>query len=233
MNCVINCKSVSLTYPANRGVDLKNLPKFLGGKYDSETRSISSLNNINFQLYSGDRVAITGHNGSGKSTLLRVLSGIYQPTSGDILRDDETYRLTTAFDQAYGLDYELSGLDNLKIRYMSSFNNVNFNILANEVREISGLGDYLNFPVRVYSTGMITRLLVGYLLATKSEIIMIDEGINFADKKFHSQVDDRINDYILNSKLMVVATHDEHFIKKYCNRIVVMESGSIIEDRYV
>lgn len=232
MNCVINCESVSLTYPTNRGVGLINLPQLLGGRYDPTTRSILSLSNINLELYSGDRLAITGHNGSGKSTLLRVLSGIYIPTSGNVLRN-ENLRLTTAFDHAYGLDYELSGLDNLKIRSMSSLDYEDFENLVNEVKEISGLGDYLNFPVSGYSTGMITRLIVGYLLATNPEIVMIDEGINFADKQFHSRVDSRFHDFIFNSKLMVIATHDEHFIEKYCNRIVVMESGSIIEDYYV
>ena len=232
MSQIINCHNLSLIYPVNFNTKLKSLPNFLGGKLDLSSGSILSLNQINITFNIGDRVAITGHNGSGKSTLLRVLAGIYQPTTGTV-SFDFPFKITTAFDHAYGLDYELSGLDNIKIRFLSDHNNSNYEKFLVDVKSISGIGDYINLPVRTYSTGMVTRLMVGYLLALKSEVLMIDEGINFADSDFHAKVDGLIFNYINTTKLMVIATHDEQFIRKYCNRIIKMESGSIVGDFYV
>ena len=128
-------------------------------KSDNNVTVIRALSNINLEITAGQRVGIVGHNGSGKTTLLRCLSGIYVPTSGQVIREGT---LSSFLEVASGLEPELSGLCKIYVECLmlrGVYNEDKLQCLLAEVEEFSELGNFLKLPVRTYSSGMMMRLI--------------------------------------------------------------------------
>lgn len=184
---------------------------------------------INVRIFQGDRVGLIGQNGSGKSTLLRLLSGILQPDSGSI---SIATKVTALLDSGFGLDSNLSGSDN--VRTMLILNGTRKSQrakLIEEVRMFSELGEYFEQPIKTYSTGMTVRLILSTQLAILDNTgLIIDEGFGNADASFQNKTFDRIDSALRNVPFMILASHDENMLRKYCNRGIVVEQGSIYFD---
>src|SRR5262249_15917259 len=154
----------------------------------------------------GDRIAVLGGNGSGKSTLLRVLAGILEPPVGTARIEG---RVSALLDLTMGMDPEATGYENIFMRLI--FLGADFNhpeAAVPQIAEFCELGDYLNFPLRTYSTGMATRLAFALSTAMPPEILIIDEHIGTSDASFETKVKRRVLDFISTSSIVALATHD-------------------------
>lgn len=229
----ISFDNVSLSYPiyGSHGMSLRShlMRVATGGSIekDSRTTVITALKNVNFKLKDGDAVGLIGHNGAGKSTMLRTMAGIYPPSIGRVVRQGKT---STVFEIGAGLNPELSGLENIvNLGMMMGLNYSDAKALTPEVEDFTELGDFLQLPLRTYSSGMTMRLMFAVATAVTPEILLLDEMFSTGDAGFQSKSQKRIHKIIDESKIFVFASHDIGLIKNYCNRIFRLAHGEVAE----
>ncbi|GAB3914318.1 ABC transporter ATP-binding protein [Kibdelosporangium lantanae] len=197
----------------------------VGGKIGTESRVpvIEALRDINLSLKDGDRVALVGHNGAGKSTLLRLLSGIYEPITGGARIQG---KIAPVFDLGVGMDPEISGIENIMIRGLFlGMTRKAMEKKVDDIAEFSELGDFLQMPLRAYSTGMRVRLALGIVTSIDPEILILDEGIGAVDAAFMAKARDRLVDLVKRSGLLVFASHQDDLLLELCNQAIWMDGG--------
>jgi ABC-type polysaccharide/polyol phosphate transport system ATPase subunit len=228
---------VTLRYPVfnSRSMSLRNqlVRIATGGTIENESGHatvITALKNLSFSLESGDAVGVIGHNGAGKSTLLRTMAGIYQPESGSIYRKGN---VATVLEIGAGLEAELSGYENIiNLGMMMGMSLQEARAIIPDVEEFTELGDFLQLPVRTYSSGMTMRLMFAVATAITPEILLLDEMFSTGDAGFQEKSLSRIKKLISSAQIFIFASHDKELIKTYCNRIFRLEHGELQEIPY-
>lgn len=229
----IEAKNLSINFPiyANnlRSFKKKIIKVLSAGKIFSQDEKIfiEALKKINFVINDGDKVGLIGGNGSGKTTLLRTIMGIYYPTGGEIICRE---KVTSLIDIELGIDEDATGFENIILRgLMLGLNRDEIENKISEIEKFSELGDYLDFPVRIYSSGMKIRLAFSIIISINPKIIIMDEWLSVGDQDFRNKATLKINEIIDKSSTLVIASHDFEQLKKTCNRIFKLEQGSISE----
>ena len=229
----IECCDVSLAYPVynNDSFSLRHtlLNLSTGGvvaKSAKEKTIIKALDHLNFKINEGDRVAVLGHNGAGKTTLLRCLAGIYKPTAGVIKKQG---KVTPLIEIGAGVEPELSGFDNIKrLQFFYGITDSRTSQVE-EIAEFSELGDFLNLPVRTYSSGMMMRLMFAIATTIEPDILVMDEFFSVGDADFQKKAERHLIDKINQASILVFASHDHHLLTKFCNRFFVLNKGQLTE----
>lgn len=209
----------------------KSILKYcIGGKIihsnDSKKINVRALENISFRLNEGDRLGVIGHNGAGKTTLLRILAGIYTPSTGHIHHQG---KLTSLFNASLGLDLDETGEEN--ISNIGMYLGMSPHEIASKkeaIVDFSGLGDFIQLPVRVYSAGMQLRLSFSIATAIEPEILIMDEGIGAGDAQFAQHAQERLQAFYNKSNILVIASHSDALITQLCNKAMLLEHGKII-----
>jgi ABC-type polysaccharide/polyol phosphate transport system ATPase subunit len=232
----IRFENVTIRYPVygTHGMSLRShlMRVATGGSIekDAGTTMITALKDVSFTLNDGDAVGLIGHNGSGKSTMLRAMAGIYPAESGRITRRGKT---ATVLDIGAGLDLELSGYDNIiHLGMMMGLSYTEAKALTPDIEEFTELGNFLQLPIRTYSSGMTMRLMFAVATAVTPEILLIDEMFSTGDSGFQEKSLSRLRKLISSAKIFVFASHDHQLIKAYCNRIFQLEHGHLKEIPY-
>jgi len=198
--------------------------RIAGGADDSIT--VTALNNVSLEIRDGDRIGLVGHNGSGKTTLLRTLAGIYKPSAGSIEIEGT---VGTLIDPAAGMDPEATGLENIYLRgYVLGMTKREINSKIDEIAKITGLGNFIELPVKTYSAGMFSRLAFAISTSVSPEILLVDEGIGAGDAAFQSVVNSRLNDLYGGVGILILATHSTSLINVHCNRRCELQRGSLL-----
>ena len=187
-----------------------------------------ALRNVTFDITQGESVGVIGPNGAGKSTLLQVLAGILLPSEGVIEVDGHISSLLTL---GAGFDEELSGIDN--IRLAGAFMGLDHEVVEEQLPEIvdyAELGQFIDAPIKTYSSGMRARL--GFSIATSVEpdILLLDEVLATGDAVFREKSKRRVLELVSEAKAIVLVTHDMSWVKEYCNRAILIERGAIVLD---
>ncbi len=235
MKSEISLKDVCLDFPIydTESLSLRNRVSDMGKtivtkskKNHSKGKIISAIKNINFNFKHGDRIALLGHNGSGKTTLLKLLAGIYSPTSGKINKIGETCSM---LDIGFGFEQDATGYENIILsNVMRGSTKKEIDKMLPEIAEFSGLGEFLNMPLRTYSSGMQARLAFSSAIANSPEILLIDEFFSTGDIEFSRKSREKVMAMMSNSSILVFASHDLILLKKLCNKGICMENGEII-----
>lgn len=179
------------------------------------------LTDVNFELKKGEKIGILGRNGAGKSTLIRLLSGVEPPTSGSIER-----KMSISWPLAFSGAFQgsLTGMDNL--RFVSRLYNVDFDYMREFTEEFSELGEYLNEPVKKYSSGMKARLAFALSLSVEFDCYLIDEVIAVGDSRFAAKCKYELFEKRKDRSLILVS-HSLSSIKEYCDRAMVLNKGQM------
>lgn len=228
---LISLNNINLDYyiygASSRSLKVSLVNALTGGKLKSKdnTLKVEALKGLSFQLNDGDRLGLIGHNGAGKSTLLRVLGKIYHPTNGQLKIEGSTNCL---FDVMVGLDPYLSGYENIKLRgIIHGLNSKEIEAKTPIVAEFSGLNEFLHLPINTYSSGMLLRLGFSIVTNFHSDILLIDEVVNVGDANFHEKAQKKMQEIISDTKIVVISTHDNNLIKKFCNKVLKLEKGEM------
>jgi ABC-type polysaccharide/polyol phosphate transport system ATPase subunit len=189
---------------------------------------VRALEGINLELKNGCRLAVLGHNGAGKTTLLRTLAGIYHPTRGSLIADG---RRAPLFDIALGCDEEATGLENIMLRgLLMGLKRAEIESKMKDISDFSGLGEFIDLPVRTYSTGMSLRLMFAIATNIEADILLMDEWIATGDQDFADKANRRLSTLIDRSHILVIASHDLELLEKLCNRGIVLNGGRLVFD---
>jgi lipopolysaccharide transport system ATP-binding protein len=227
--CLKDCSLHLPVYGAgNRSLKQMMLSAATGGRIASNSRHITvveALRNVSLDLASGDRVGLVGHNGAGKTTLLRMLAGIYEPTIGTY---SHAGRITSLLDVTLGLDVEATGYENILLRgLILGASKAEMKRLTPQIAEFSELGDYLNMPVRTYSSGMVLRLAFSIVTSVPADVLLMDEWLSVGDASFVAKAEERMKVFVGQASIMVLASHNPKIIEELCNVIVTLEHGEI------
>jgi|688.fasta_scaffold662505_1 lipopolysaccharide transport system ATP-binding protein len=229
----IELKNINLTYPIyghRLSIKSKIFKKKVGGEIiqDKNTYHVHALKNLNVTFSKGDKIGLIGHNGAGKSTFLALLSNIYPPTSGKLIIEGKVQSL---FNPSAGLELEESGLRNItRLGLLLDLNLNQLNQNIGKIIKVSGLGDYINLPVRTYSEGMKLRLCFATITSWKSDILLIDEFLSVGDEYFYKYSQEKLDEIMINSPIVFFASHNLNFIKNFTNRVIILNAGEIIFD---
>jgi lipopolysaccharide transport system ATP-binding protein len=196
---------------------------------DAQNRVVvSALRDITFRITRGERVALVGPNGAGKTTLLRTLSGVYEPVGGRLLIEG---RVGALIDVMAGMDAESTGRENVTLRGLyRGLSREASEALVEDVAAFAGLGEFLDVPVRAYSAGMAVRLSFAMATAMQPEVLLMDEWFLAGDADFMSRAEERLVSLVGAADILVIATHDQSVIRRWCNRAIRLEGGRITAD---
>ena len=188
---------------------------------------VRALNDISLSLTHGDRLGLVGRNGAGKSTLLRVMTGTYEPGAGSVHIEGRVAALT---DITMGMDLEATGYENILIRglMLGLTRRQSMDRIA-EIEAFTELGDYLNLPLRTYSSGMVLRLAFAISTSVQPEILILDEMISAGDQRFAEKAAQRLNRLTDAASILVVASHAPETLRRLCNKAALLREGHLIE----
>lgn len=230
----VEFKNVCVDFPIynarNRSIKNKVMQAATGGRvsFGAEGAVIRSLDNVSFSLKPGDRVGLVGHNGAGKSTLLRTLAGVYEPTSGKVEIKGEIGSLV---DISLGIDKEATGRENIYIRgALLGLSKDYLDQQFDDIVNFSELGEFINMPVRTYSSGMHLRLAFAVATIIRPEILLMDEWLSVGDASFNKKAKARLTDLVESSEILIIASHSRKLIEETCNRAFWFEHGRLKMD---
>jgi lipopolysaccharide transport system ATP-binding protein len=230
----IEVAAVSVDFPLYHG-SARSLKKTVFARAagrvgeDRQHRTVvQALRDINFTLRSGDRLGLVGTNGAGKTTLLRTLAGIYEPVCGRVSVDGS---LNALLDTQLGMNPELTGRENILLRGLyAGLTRTRIRQLEEDVQEFAELGEFLELPVRLYSSGMVIRL--GFALATaiNPQVLLMDEWFMAGDMRFLAKAMGRLENVVKGSDILVLSSHQNQAVRQWCTRVIWLDHGRIRAD---
>lgn len=229
----ISLRNCSLELPIygtiNRSLKGNLMASATGGRIAAASRNVTvvtALKDISLEVREGDRVGLMGHNGAGKTSLLRLLAGIYEPTAGNL---KVSGRVSSFINLGLGMDQEATGAENILLcGLMFGLGFDQIRALAPQIAEFSGLGEFLQMPVRSYSSGMQMRLVFSIVTSVPAEIMLMDEWMSVGDAEFVVQAEARLQQLVSGAGILVLASHSPDVIERLCNIVVHLEHGEIV-----
>ena len=226
MEKIIEIKNVSIQFTLSKD-KVTSLKEFVIKllKRQIKYERFEALNNVSFDVYKGEVVGLIGHNGAGKSTLLKIISGILKPTSGSVSVNGNVVPM---LELGSGFDMDMTGRENIYLNgaimgYSKKFLNSKFQEIVN----FSELEEFLDEPLRNYSSGMITRLAFAVATIVNPEILIVDEILSVGDFEFQKKSFNKMNELITGGATVLLVNHNVDAIKEMCDRVVWMERGVV------
>ena len=223
---VIEIKNVNVTYRVlmNKSGSLKELFRDLM-KRKAHLINYIALNDVSFSVEKGEVVAILGRNGAGKSTLLKVLAGVLPPTKGTSKVDG---KIAPMIELGAGFHPEMTGAEN--VLFYSA-------LMGREVKHVkertpaigewAGVSDHMDFPLRTFSSGMVTRLAFATATDEKAEVLLVDEVLSVGDADFQGKSKARMHELITSGAAVVLVSHDMSAVRELATRAIWLEAGHV------
>lgn len=175
------------------------------------------------KIYQGETVGIIGTNGSGKSTLLKIITGVLNPTGGHVTVNG---RISALLELGAGFNMEYTGIENIYLNgTMMGFSNAEIEERMQGILEFADIGDFVNQPVKTYSSGMFVRLAFAVAINIDPEILIVDEALSVGDVFFQSKCYHKFEEFKKMGKTILFVSHDLSSIAKYCDRVVLIDKG--------
>jgi ABC-type polysaccharide/polyol phosphate transport system ATPase subunit len=191
-------------------------------------RSFYALRGISFSLREGESLAVIGANGAGKSTLLNVTTGLCEPDEGTVSVNG---RLSAVLDLGSGFHPDLTGEENLRLNAsLSGLSRRRTEELFDQMVEFSGVGEFIEQPLRTYSAGMIMRLAFSVAINVEPDILILDEVMGVGDQAFQSKCFERLVAFREARKTMMYASHSADMLRHMCDRAIWLDHGQLIID---
>ena len=218
----ITCKNVSVSYPPRKAPSLKEwaLRRNRGAK------PFDALRDVSLVVEPGEAFGIIGGNGAGKSTLLRVIAGIIPPTRGEVIARGV---LAPIIELGTGFDGELSGRENIFFNgSLLGRSRAFMRHCEDEIIDFSGITEFIDAPLRTYSTGMIARLAFAIATTVEAEIVLLDEVLAVGDAAFRGKCEERIRRFHQTGATILLVSHDLESVRETCERAAWIDHGRIV-----
>ena len=226
MDSIITVDNVSMRFrmDKNKTTSLKEwVVTHLLGKQQYE--EFSALRDVSFEVKRGEIVGIIGRNGAGKSTLLKVISGIFKPTSGKVVTAG---RVAPMLELGSGFDMELSGHDNIFLNgAILGFSEEFLKGKYDEIVAFSELGEFIDMPLKTYSSGMLARLAFSVATMIEPEILIVDEILSVGDAAFQEKSRARMMELMSGGTTVLFVSHSMNQILEMCDRVLWLEHGAV------
>ena len=222
---LIEFHEVSKWFPHTTGRQLlrAHIARWLGV---SRTEHFYALKNISFQLESGETLAVVGSNGAGKSTLLSLAAGLATPNAGRVVVNG---RVAALLELGSGFHPDLTGAENLLLNAaLLGLSRKRTMELSERIVEFSGIGEFINEPLRTYSSGMVMRLAFSIAIHTDPDILLLDEVLAVGDSSFQTKCHDALVDFQRAGKSMLFVSHSAGQVKQMCERALWIDHGELI-----
>lgn len=228
-NIAIELKHVSLSFKiGNDKID--NLKEYVIrtiNRTKEKKRNFKATDDVSFKIYKGEKVGLIGYNGAGKSTLLKIISGVYTPDEGEVIINGNIAPLLSL---GAGFDKNFSGRENIFLNgSILGYNEKFLRSKYDEIVEFSELGDFINFPVKNYSKGMLSKL--GFSIATvvDPDILILDEVLGVGDVNFRKKSRERLQSLMESNTTVLFVSHSIGDIRTICQKAIWIEKGKIRE----
>lgn len=226
MDNVISVKDLSKVYRLyDKPID--RLKESLNIFHKSYHKEYYALNNLSFDIKRGETVGIIGINGAGKSTLLKIITGVLTPTGGNI---EVKGKISALLELGAGFNMEYTGIENIYLNgTMMGFSKEEVDKKLDDILSFADIGDFVNQPVKTYSSGMFVRLAFAVAINVEPDILVIDEALSVGDVFFQQKCYKKIKELAGKSTVLIVS-HDLNAMTKFCERIIVMSAGQKVFD---
>ena len=225
-NSIIRVENVSMRFRManDRVTSIKEMvTKML--KRQVEYKDFWALKNVSFDVKRGEVIGLIGRNGAGKSTILKIISGILKPTEGSVYRGGG---IVPMLELGSGFDYDLTGKENIYLNgavlgYSKEFLESRYN----DILEFSELGEFINTPIRNYSSGMLMRLAFSIATVVNPEILIVDEILSVGDENFQKKSHARMMELMAGGTTVLYVSHNLYQIREMCSRVVRLENHTV------
>ena len=195
----------------------------LGLDFKKNYKEKHALNGVSFEVKRGETVGIIGTNGSGKSTMLKLITGVLTPTAGHIEVDG---RISALLELGAGFNMEYTGIENIYLHgTMIGFSKEEIDQRLQSIIDFADIGDYVNQPVKSYSSGMFVRLAFAVAINIDPEILIVDEALSVGDVFFQSKCYRKFEEFKREGKTILFVSHDLSAISRYCDRAILLNQG--------
>ncbi len=224
---IIAFKNVSKVYTLYKNSKAQFIALFYKGKH-AHNKQHKALDNITFTVNKGESVGIVGKNGAGKSTLLSMITGVTFPTEGDI---EVKGTVAALLELTAGFSAEMTGRENIKLKcYLLGLSDDTISRIEPKIIEFADLGEYIDQPVRTYSSGMKMRLGFAININTNPDILVIDEALSVGDNNFKIKCQNKIKELISSGVTVIFVSHSMNAVKDVCTRAIYLKKGKIMYD---
>lgn len=207
---------------------IDRLKESLSLTHHSYHRDFFALDKISFQVKKGETVGIIGTNGSGKSTILKIITGVLNPTTGSA---EVNGNISALLELGAGFNSEYTGIENIYMNgTMMGFSREQMDAKMQDILGFADIGDFVNQPVKTYSSGMFVRLAFALAINVEPDILIVDEALSVGDVFFQAKCYRRMEEMMKNGTTILMVSHDMGSIIKYCDKVVVLNRGHFVAE---
>lgn len=191
-------------------------------------KEYNALSDISFDVKKGETVGLIGTNGAGKSTLLKIITGVLTPTSGDVTVNG---KISALLELGAGFNGEYTGMENIYLNgQMMGYTKEQMEKRVPDIIEFAGIGDFINQPVKTYSSGMFARLAFAVAINVDPDILIVDEALSVGDIYFQAKCFKKMDEIKRTGKTILLVTHDMSSVIKYCDKVVLLNKGHFLKE---
>lgn len=202
---------------------MDRLKESLGFSKKKRYKEHYALSNVSFDVKKGETVGIIGTNGAGKSTILKIITGVLNPTSGNVQING---RISALLELGAGFNMEYTGIENIYLNgTMIGFSREEISQKLDDILAFADIGDFVNQPVKTYSSGMFVRLAFAVAINIEPEILIVDEALSVGDVFFQAKCYKKFEEFKEMGKTILFVSHDLSSISKYCDRVILLNKG--------
>jgi lipopolysaccharide transport system ATP-binding protein len=223
----ITLRDVSLDYPLYGAYDFSLKRRLLGRLINapSETRTFRAIDRVSIEATAGARIGLAGPNGSGKSTLLRLIAGVYPPTSGSI---EIIGNITPLLGLNAGANLDFIAADNIRLLLRIGGRKPT-QAIVDDIWSFTELDERMQrLPLRMFSSGMLMRVLFATATAFPADILLFDEWLSVVDEKFSAKAEQRLRKLVSLAAIVIIASHDQALLSRTCTSIINLDHGRIV-----
>ena len=222
---VINALNITKEYKIYN-TNKEKLKLLINKRY--KIKKFHALSNVSFNINKGEIIGIIGKNGAGKSTLLKILTGVAFVTYGKVFING---RVSSLLELGSGFDIRLTGYENIYFNAtLNGLKRVEIDKKINEIIKFADIGDFLYQPVKNYSSGMFARLAFAVAININPDILIVDEILSVGDIKFQVKCMEKFEKFEKQGKTILYVSHSLATVKKFCNRVIWIDEGKVVED---